>query len=357
VVVIGAGPAGLTAAHELAKAGTPPVVLEKDAIVGGIARTETYKSYRFDMGGHRFFTKSREVRATWRELLGDDLLRRPRLSRIYYRSTFFNYPLKPLNALSKLGIVESILIVLSYGRWRLFPYPAEDTFAQWVTNRFGRRLFRTFFKSYTEKVWGISTGELSAEWAAQRIKNLSLTSALLNAVIKPGNRIVSLIEEFDYPRLGPGMMWEAAKARVEAMGGRVDLCNDVIRLHRQGRRIERVSAAGPEGATSFPVDHVISSMPITEVVAKLDPPPPEAVREAARKLTYRDFLTVGLIVNQPTLFPDNWIYVHDPEVKVGRIQNFKNWSPEMVADPAKTSLGLEYFATRATSCGPCPMPS
>jgi protoporphyrinogen oxidase len=344
IVVVGAGPAGLTAAYTLVKAGEAPLVLEKDPIVGGIARTERYDGYRFDMGGHRFFTKSGEVRAIWRELLAGDFLRRPRLSRIYYRNHFFHYPLRPLNALTGLGVTESVMILLSYLRWRLFPYVAEDTFAQWVTNRFGRRLFRTFFQTYTEKVWGMSTWELSAEWAAQRIKNLSLKSAVLGVIRKPGDRIVSLIEEFDYPRLGPGMMWEAAQARVDALGGRVLLRHDVTCLHRNGRRIERVTTQGPDGdPVVVPVRHMISSMPITEAIAKLDPPAPEAVREAASQLYYRDFLTVGLIVDQPDLFPDNWIYVHDPEVKVGRIQNFKNWSPEMVAEPGKTSLGLEYF--------------
>ena len=211
VVVIGAGPAGLTAAYELAKLGLRPIVLEKERIVGGLARTEKYKGFHFDMGGHRFFTKSEEVKKMWHEVLGDEFLRRPRLSRIYYNGKFFHYPLKPFNALRGLGLWQSVLIVLSYLRWQLFPYPREDTFEQWVTNRFGRRLFLTFFKTYTEKVWGISCSELKAEWAAQRIKDLSLKTALLSMFLKPKTTIKTLIEEFDYPRLGPGMMWEAVK--------------------------------------------------------------------------------------------------------------------------------------------------
>lgn len=341
-VVIGAGPAGLTAAYELTKLGLSPVVLEKERLVGGLARTEIYQGFRFDMGGHRFFTKSEEVRKMWHEVLGDQLLRRPRLSRIFYDGKFFNYPLKPLNALFGLGLWQSVLIGLSYLRWQLFPHRREDTFEQWVTNRFGRRLFEIFFKAYTEKVWGISCSDLKAEWAAQRIKDLSLKTAVLSMFLKP-KTITTLIEEFDYPRLGPGMMWEAVKDAVELRGGAVRLSAGVARILRTGTRIDGVvvrSAAGEElvEGTDF-----VSSMPVTELVEKLDPPAPAPVREAAKRLHYRDFLTVCLIVKRTDLFPDNWIYVHSSTVKVGRIQNFKNWSPEMVPDPGKSSLGLEYF--------------
>jgi len=343
VVIIGAGPAGLTAAYELTKFGLRPVVLEKLDKVGGLARTETYNGFSFDMGGHRFFTKVEEVRRMWCEILGDDFLRRPRLSRIYYTGKFFNYPLKPLNALIGLGFWESLLIVLSYLKWQLFPYRREDTFEQWVTNRFGKRLFQIFFKTYTEKVWGIPCSELRAEWAAQRIKDLSLRTALLNMFLKPKTTIKTLIQEFHYPRRGPGMLWNTVKEEIERRGGVVRLNCDVTRIHRVGNRIDRVvvSCQGREEAirgTDF-----ISTMPITEFVKRLDPPAPPEVLQAAGELTYRDFLTVCLIVNRPNLFPDNWIYIHDPGVRVGRIQNFKNWSPDMVPDPAKTSLGLEYF--------------
>lgn len=345
VVVIGGGPAGLTAAYELTGLDIPTTVFEKEDKVGGLARTEQYKGFYFDMGGHRFFTKVKEVQQMWQAILGAEFLRRPRLSRIYYNRQFFYYPLKPLNALLGLGCLESILIVLSYLRWRLFPYRQEETFEQWVTNRFGQRLFHTFFKTYTEKVWGIPCSELKAEWAAQRIKDLSLKTALLNMFLKPKRTIKTLIEQFDYPRRGPGMMWEAMKERIEAQGGRVQMRTDVVRIHRRGNRIDSVVVSCQGQAHTVSGTHFISSMPITECIKKLDPPPPPDVLCAADTLHYRDFLTVCLILNKPDLFPDNWVYIHDPEVQVGRIQNFKNWSSAMVPDQTKSSVGLEYFCT------------
>jgi protoporphyrinogen oxidase len=345
VVVIGGGPAGLTAAYELVKSGVCPTVLEKGPMVGGLARTENYKGFHFDMGGHRFFTKAQEVKKMWQEVLGDDFLRRPRLSRICYKKRFFYYPLKPFNTLKGLGIWESMLILLSYLRWQLFPYRCEDTFEQWVTNRFGKRLFLTFFKTYTEKVWGIPCSELKAEWAAQRIKDLSLKTALLNMFVKPKQTIKTLIDEFEYPRLGPGMMWNAVKSLVEKQGGVVQLNAPVTQINRTENRVDSVVVSCNGHSEIIQAADVISSMPVTEFIKKLDPPPPPAVLRAAETLRYRDFLTVCLIVNKPHLFPDNWIYIHDPEVKVGRIQNFKNWSPDMVPDPTRTSLGLEYFCT------------
>ncbi|MCS6926164.1 MAG: NAD(P)/FAD-dependent oxidoreductase, partial [Candidatus Binatia bacterium] len=345
VIVIGGGPAGLTAAYELVQRGWQPLVIERQSRVGGLARTENYKGFYFDLGGHRFFTKSKEVQQLWRTILGTDFLRRPRLSRIYYNKKFFHYPLKPFNALWGLGVWESLRCVSSYCYWRFFPYRQEETFEQWVTNRFGRRLFEIFFKTYTEKVWGISCTELKAEWAAQRIKDLSLKTALLSMFVKPKRTIKTLIEEFEYPRLGPGMMWNAVKEQIERFGGQVWLNAEVIAIHRNGTGIAGVTVARNGRQETLAGSRLISSMPISEFVKILSPPPPPAVRQAAEKLHYRDFLTVCLIVNRPDLFPDNWIYVHDPAVKVGRIQNFKNWSPEMVPDPTKTSLGLEYFCT------------
>jgi protoporphyrinogen oxidase len=323
--------------------GIKPVVLERDATVGGIARTETYKGFHFDMGGHRFFTKSEQVRTAWHEILGADFLRRPRLSRIYYRRRFFYYPLKPFDTLRNVGLIESVLMVLSYLRWQIAPHRVEDTFEQWVTNRFGKRLFDAFFKTYTEKVWGIPCSELKAEWAAQRIKNLSLKAVLRSFLLPSRESITTLVEEFHYPRLGPGMMWSAVRKRVEEGGGTVRLGSSVSRIHWEPGRIESVVVGHDGRQESVDGTDFITSMPVTEFVKRLDPPAPTAVLEAARSLRYRDLLTVCLIVDGADLFPDNWIYVHDPSVKVARIQNFKNWSPEMVPDPGKTGLGLEYF--------------
>ncbi len=345
VIIIGGGPAGLTAGYELIKFGLTPTVLEKNHLVGGLARTESYKGYHFDMGGHRFFTKSEDVNKMWREVLEDEFLRRPRLSRIYFKKRFFHYPLKPLNAFLGLGPIESVRILFSYVRWQMFPYRQEDTFEQWVTNRFGKRLFQTFFKTYTEKVWGISCSELKAEWAAQRIKDLSLKTALLNMFFKPRKVIKTLIEQFDYPRLGPGMMWNCVKNRIEEAGGTVRMNSDVVRIQRNGTRIENVVIMRDGAEEVLTGSDFISSMPITEFIKKLDPPAPAEVLHAASRLSYRDFLTVCLVVNKADLFPDNWIYIHDPEVKVGRIQNFKNWSPHMLPDASKSSLGLEYFCS------------
>lgn len=345
IVIIGAGPAGLAAAHELSNHGHSSIVLEKLDKVGGLARTENYRGFSFDIGGHRFFTKEEEISRLWRELLGPELLRRPRLSRIYYRRNFFYYPLRPLNALAGLGIWRSLAIVLSYVRWQIFPHRGEDTFEEWVTNRFGKKLFETFFKTYTEKVWGISCAELRAEWAAQRIRGLSLKTALLGMFRKPRRTIKTLIEEFDYPRLGPGMMWEAARLGVEQRGGSVRLGCHVVAIRRRGSAIENVLVSNNGHQETIFGSAFISSMPVKEFIEKIDPPPPQPVLEAARRLRFRGLIVVCLIVKRRDLFPDNWIYIHDPAVKVGRIQNYNNWSPSMTGDASKTSLGMEYFAT------------
>lgn len=352
VVIVGGGPAGLTAAYELCKAEVSAVVLEKDDTVGGLARTVDYKGYRFDIGGHRFFTKVPAVEALWREVLSDaDFLHRPRLSRIYYNRKFLHYPLRPANALWGSGLLNSCLIFTSFIWAKLFPHRPETTFEQWVSNRFGAHLYRTFFKTYTEKVWGMPGSQISAEWAAQRIQGLSLGSALKNALLPQGWTranapvIKTLIETFDYPRLGPGMMWQRISDLVQQQGQQVRLRAAVERLlwSEAAGRIEAVEIQTGERSERVEGSHFISSMPLRELLEKLWPPPPPKVLQAARSLKYRDFLTVALIVDRSEVFPDNWIYIHDPDVQMGRIQNFKNWSADMVPDPDKTCLGLEYF--------------
>jgi protoporphyrinogen oxidase len=346
-VVIGAGPAGLAAAHELSTLGRDVTVLEQDDQVGGIARTVVYEGYRFDIGGHRFFTKADSIQRLWEEVMGDDFLVRPRLSRIHYRDHFFHYPLKPVEALIGLGPWEALRIFVSYVRARTFPIEDERTFEEWVVNRFGRRLFEIFFETYTEKVWGRPCSEIGAEWAAQRIKNLDLVAAVRNALLgsrADGQVLTTLIDRFHYPRLGPGMLWERWTERLAERGVEIRMETEVNRLvHRDGR-VVAVEARRSDGTTDrVEGAHFISTMPVRELVRALSPAPPAAVLEAAERLQYRDFLTVVLIIEKAELFPDNWIYIHSPDVRVGRIQNFKNWSPDMVPDPSMTSLGLEYF--------------
>ncbi|MBD1886996.1 FAD-dependent oxidoreductase [Microcoleus vaginatus] len=344
VAIVGAGPAGLTAAYELVKQGIIPVVLEKGDKVGGIARTETYKGYRFDIGGHRFYTKVEAVQQLWQEVLGNEFIKVPRLSRIFYRGKFFNYPISAFNTLFNLGIIESALIILSYLKVRIWPLTEEKTFEQWVINRFGERLYKTFFKTYTEKVWGIPCSEIQADWAAQRIKGLSLTTAIINALFG-SNDTKTLIKEFDYPALGPGMMWEKFAEAVENKDGKVYLDTKVISFEREGNKIKSITAEQNGELVQYSADNFITSMPISALVARMKPQPPEEVLHAARSLKYRDFLIVSLIVNRKDLFPDNWIYIHSPEVKVGRIQNFKNWSAALVPDASKSCLGMEYFCS------------
>lgn len=346
VVVLGAGPAGLTAAYELCRQGYQVTVLEKEAQVGGISKTVEKNGYRFDLGGHRFYTKMQEVETIWHEVLKDDFMVRPRLSRIYYRNKFFDYPLKAMNALFSLGIWESMRIISSYCAARIHPVHPEESFEDWVSNRFGSRLYQHFFKSYTEKVWGMPCTELKAEWAAQRIKGLSLTAAIWNALFGSltKNNIKTLIEEFHYPRLGPGMMYETMANRIEDMGGQVLCGSAVTRILREGQQVKSIifqSLNGEEHALT--ADHVISSLPLRETVRAMEPQPPQEVLAAGEGLKYRDFLCVNLALAKETLFPDNWIYVHSPEVKLGRIQNFKQWSPYMVPEQGCSSLGLEYF--------------
>ena len=346
VVIAGAGPAGLTAAYELCRAGVTSTVLEADSVVGGISRTVERDGWRFDIGGHRFFTKVPEVEALWHEILPDeDFLLRPRLSRIFYQGKYFDYPLKAMNALKNLGLIEAVLCVLSYGWARVRPPKDQTNYEGWLVARFGWRLYRTFFKTYTEKVWGVPVSSMPADWAAQRIKNLSLMSAIINALTPSRNQkdITSLIEEFQYPKYGPGMMWERCTEQVEAQGTEVRMKTKVVGVkYADGRAHTVVTEARDGNRTEVPADHVISSMPFPHLIRAMDPPAPAEVLAAADDLQFRDFLTIALVVPESAGFPDNWIYIHAPEVKVGRIQNFGSWSPYLVKD-GRTCLGLEYF--------------
>ncbi len=341
VVVLGGGPAGLTAGYLLAKRGKPVVVLEASDQVGGLARTEVRDGYRFDLGGHRFFTKVKEVDDLWHEIMKEEFLRRPRQSRIYWRRRFLEYPLQGMDVVRKLGPVELTRCLLSYLWAAVKPKGREDTFEAWVSNRFGRRLYGHFFKSYSEKVWGVPATEIRAEWAAQRIKNLSFVSAAKSAFMgNRGNKITSLISEFNYPRYGPGQMWEQMTEDIRAHGGEVRLNAPVTRLRLDGAgQIAEVVAGGETVKPSY----VISSLPLRTTVGISEPDAPGEVRDAARGLRYRDFLTVALVIDGEDLFPDNWIYIHEPGVKVGRIQNFRSWSPWMVPNDTDASIGMEYF--------------
>lgn len=352
-LIIGAGPAGLTTAYRLAKAGRDVTVIEQDkSYVGGISRTVSYKGFLFDIGGHRFFSKSREVIALWDEILPDDFLHRPRLSRIYYAGKFYAYPLKAFEALRNLGFAQSIACLASYAYARVFPLREPKTFHQWMRNEFGERLFLIFFKTYTEKVWGMDCDEISADWAAQRIRGLNLAKALADGLsrslglkAKRGACAKTLIETFRYPRRGPGMMWDAAARKIEEFGGRIKMDRKLEKLsYDPSRRMWTVDAVSSTGERqSFEARHVVSSAPIPELLAALHPVP--LTRLHARALKFRDFLTVVLIGESKRHWPDNWIYIHDPSVKVGRVQNFRSWSPEMVPDEDAACLGLEYFCS------------
>jgi protoporphyrinogen oxidase len=350
-LVIGAGPAGLTTAYCLAKAGKDVRIIEQDPVyVGGISRTVNYKGFLFDIGGHRYFSKSKEVVDLWDEILPNDFIERPRLSRIFYKGKFYAYPLKAFEALRNLGVLQSVACVASYGVAKLFPVRRPRTFHQWVRNQFGERLFQIFFKTYTEKVWGMGCDEISSDWASQRIKGLSLANAVLDGLrrslgFKRSNRVLAktLIESFRYPRRGPGMMWEAAAEKVRGMGGTISMGRTLRSLTLDDERsIWTINAVTPDGAQeTYHARHVVSSAPIQDLMSRISPAPLSILQ--SRALRYRDFLTVVLIGQSRNEFPDNWIYIHDPAVKVGRVQNFRSWSPEMIPDGISTCLGLEYF--------------
>ncbi|MGI9601266.1 MAG: NAD(P)/FAD-dependent oxidoreductase [Acidimicrobiales bacterium] len=342
-VIVGAGPAGLTAAWELVARGVRPVIVEADPVyVGGLSRTVEHGGNRFDIGGHRFFTKSAEIAAQWDEMLPGEFLTVPRLSRIYFDGAFYPYPVQIGPTLRQLGLRRGLRIVGSYLRARVRPR-SEVTFEDWVVNRFGHRLYELFFRTYTEKVWGLPCDEISKDFAAQRIRGLSLFELVTAAVRPRRSRPKTLIEQFRYPRLGPGQLWEAVADQVVGSGARLFRDWRVGRIeHRDGRVVAVESTNGER----VECRDLYTTMSLRDLVAALSPAPPADVLAAAAGLRFRDFLTVAVVVNDPAVFPDTWIYIHDPGVGVGRIQNYRNWSTAMVGDDTTTCLGLEYFCNR-----------
>ncbi len=347
-IIIGAGPAGLTAAYQFGKKGVTSTVVESDHVVGGISRTVEDNGWKFDIGGHRFFTKVKAVDDLWHEILpADEFLSRPRMSRIFYRGNLYDYPLRAMDALKKLGLIEAIRCVISYVHVQIRPPKDLTTFEGWTASKFGYRLYGIFFKTYTEKVWGVPANEIQADWAAQRIKNLNLFNAVVNSLMPKRNQknITSLIEEFQYPKFGPGLMWQRCQQKVEAFGSSVKFGQRVTKIkHVDGKATVVVTSTKDGKQEELPCTSVISSMPLPHLLIAMDPPPPQAVLDAAKGLKFRDFLTVALVVPESRSFPDNWIYIHDPGVMVGRVQNFGSWSPFMVKE-GRTCLGLEYFVT------------
>lgn len=344
--IIGAGPAGLTAAFELARQGVEPWVFEASDAIGGIARTVIWGKDRIDIGGHRFYTKSPEVRALWREMGDEPMLTVRRISRIYHEGKFFDYPLRMSNVLGNFGPVECLRILGSWMAAHLWPEQPENSLKVWIINRFGQRLYEKFFRSYTEKVWGIPCEEIGADWAAQRIGGVNFLSVVWQA-LSGRSAAKSLIQHFEYPRLGPGMLWESCARKIVSQGGHVKTRYRVQTIRHDAKQITAIEIIDPaENRHVFRnIQSLISSMPLSALASSLAPAPPEPVLRAARSLRYRDFLIVALRCRRRELFPDQWLYIHEPSVRVGRIQNFNNWSPDLVAAETGTLLGLEYFTS------------
>lgn len=341
----------MTAALELARAGRKVTVLESDPeYVGGLARTVRYDGNAIDIGGHRYYTKIDEIWDWWREVLPDDFIEVERQSRIYYKERFIRYPLEAWDALPKMGVLYAIQALFDHLYRKAVPLQPEVSFRDWVVNRFGDKLFNSFFESYTEKVWGMKCDEISADWAAQRIQGLSVWKIIARALTPSGLRknedasLKTLTDRFHYPRLGCGMLWERVAELVQAEGGVIFGGQTVYRIETEGSRVTGVVSRDPEGRSHFhSCGQIISSMPLRDLIHAFEPAPPAEVLQAAGGLRYRDFITVGLEVMRPNVFTDQWIYIHDPGVQVGRIQNYKNWSPAMVPDSKMTLLGMEYF--------------
>jgi protoporphyrinogen oxidase len=355
ILIVGAGPAGLTAGYELSKKRKNVVILEADPqYIGGIARTIFYKEYRFDIGGHRFFSKNKEVERWWADILKKDFLKRPRLSRWYYRGKFFCYPPKPLEILKIFGFLESTKIIISYLKYKLFPIKPEESLGDWCVNNFGYYLAKPFFIDYNTKLWGISPKKISKDFASQRVKGISMINTLKNAIqktINPKNRkvIKSLIDEFNYPKYGPGQLWEKVSQEIKNNNGKIFLGHKVVKINHAKGKIISVEAQNENKRVVIKTEQVLSTMPLKELILSLSPKPPEEVLEAARNLKFRDFITVALMIDKKEISPDNWIYTHDEGIKAIRVQLFKNWSPFMVPDENKSCIGFEYVCKEGDS--------
>lgn len=348
-VIIGAGPAGLTAGIELLKTERIDVtVLERDNVVGGLARTNNYKGYRYDIGPHHFITDSHAVQQWWMELMADDFHPHKRYTRILYKRHFFNYPLEPWNVITGLSIFECIRCVLSYAKARFFPVKPVKTFQDWITNRFGYRLFSIFFKTYTEKVWGIACDKISSDWAAQRIKGFSLSKAIFYAFFGrwfKKNVPRTIQDTFYYPSLGAGSFWERAAKKLVGLGGSIQLDHKVMKIQHSGDSIKAVVASGSDGKEKyFEAHEFLSTMSLRTLINSLSPLPAPQIVEAAESLQYRGLITVNLIIDKIDVIPDHWLYVHEKSVRMGRIGNMNNFSLKMVVDQKHTALSLEYFA-------------
>ncbi|MFA6006407.1 MAG: NAD(P)/FAD-dependent oxidoreductase [Candidatus Paceibacterota bacterium] len=353
VIIIGAGPAGLTAGLELLRHGQEVLILEEDpTYVGGISRTVNYKGYRFDIGGHRFFSKNQEVMQWWHAILGNDFLQRPRSSRWFYKKKFFSYPIKPFEISWKFGPVFALRFVGSYTYRRFFPIKPVTNMKAWFQNNFGDFLAKPFFIDYNEKLWGIPCDQLATDFATQRIKGVSVWNTLIDPLKKKfssGSGVKSFIDTFNYPKLGPGQMWEKVAKVIREKGGTIQLGNKVTDIHIVHGRVEYVEVLRNGVKEQIRGDQFVSTMPFRELAIQIAPPLSNGVLEAAQKLKMRDFITVGIIVNEPNICPDNWIYTHDEGMKPIRFQNYKNWSPFMVPDSSKTVIGLEYTCNAITS--------
>ncbi len=348
ILIAGAGLAGIGCAYALSKAGKPSLVIEKDAVPGGLSKTINFHGFLFDIGGHRFISKSEEVNGLWQGFMGDDLLRVKRSSRIYYRGKYFQYPLSFINTLWNLGMLESFFCFLSYIKSKLFKLTDEDTFENWVINRFGERLYKIFFKAYTEKVWAISCQNISSDWAKQRMRGLSFRAAAREVFWgAKNNGPKSLAKEFLYPKTGPGEFIRRLKDSVAAMGGEFVFNKTLTSINHEGGKVLsiKINDTLNNGIEELPVDYLFSSIPLPLFIESLNPAPPQEILDCARNLRFRSFLVVNIILDKKNIFPDQWIYVHSAEVKIGRVQNYKNWSSGMMADQTKTSLGIEYFCS------------